>query len=409
MTMLEFATRIYHWFRPPIMLLREPPPLPAPAKPAVTEQRGTGGEFYFRETILDQLDYYMTCIRRMRRTDRDAYELYTQIGGQILSSEASLDQTRLSPWFLKVRPAFGAVFFGVDARDTEEREGGEKVLVPRFYYFRKYNPQRPPPEVQRVRRDGGDIYVVTAFWDKPEHRSDKAFKKGGVPWDIPVLVTPDGSVQMLKVLNSDPVKVRCTKDKRDKRFVYIPQRRWEIYEPLVRWAKYHKMEPEAYLASLFIEVANMYEQGNASVIRVTAMRGDLAAAFAVNIKRTPYFFKDRDVVLGDHGQVKRIFHIVRPHVRATGSAVKMHFRGLRDFHWNGYEIKITVPVRDHVSPTDFNVGLVDLDESEDLTGTLTMGQMGAMFRDHIIRGKSLSKALDKQERLSAKMMDGRAR
>lgn len=35
------------------------------------EEDGLGGRFKFKDTILDQLDYYFKCMQRLKRTDRD--------------------------------------------------------------------------------------------------------------------------------------------------------------------------------------------------------------------------------------------------------------------------------------------------------------------------------------------------
>ena len=42
------------------------------------------GEFYFRHTILDQLDRYFVILKRMKSGDKEAYDLYSQLGAYIL-------------------------------------------------------------------------------------------------------------------------------------------------------------------------------------------------------------------------------------------------------------------------------------------------------------------------------------
>jgi hypothetical protein len=117
-----------------------------------------------------------------------------------------------------------------------------------------------------------------------------------------------------------------------------------------------------------------------SMVRVEASKGAEIAVFGVDITRTPYFFKDRDKVEG-----RRIFHIVRTHqrVRADGTVrpIKTHFRGLRYFRWNGYDIKITVPGWHHKDITSFAAGLLD-DEKYIEGKHMTMEQMGEFLHDH---------------------------
>ena len=125
------------------------------------------------------------------------------------------------------------------------------------------------------------------------------------------------------------------------------------------------MPPEDYLCRVFMEAALMYESAAlGSMIRITATKGKLTATFGVDVKRTSYFFSDRDVVLNAKGSTARIFHIVRPHTRKDGSVVPMHFRGLNQFEWAGHQINITVPGRDHVPLPEIDFGAVDMSEQE---------------------------------------------
>jgi len=370
----------------------------APAAPKLLPPEDSG-EFYFREAILDQLDYYMKCLARMRRADLDSYQLYSELGGNVLPEGAlswfakvgafkdeidlPLDAT-LSPWFRDTMPSFGAIFVGKVARDIEAKE---KAWVPRFFYFRKYDRRLAPPEIQRAAN--GAVYVVTVFWDDLEGRWNKQ-RKSGVPQDFPVVVGPDGSVKVLRILVQDNTSIRHKQGKdRGKKFT-IPRRKWVAADPWFElWAKEYGAATEKYLTALFVQLANTYEIANASMVRIAASKGDLTAAFGVNIKRTPYFFKDREVNLTDSGKRRRIFHIVRPHVRKNGSAVKMHFRGERSFEWNGYRIHVTVPGRDHENLAEFSVGMGD--EIKIKEPSVGMKEIARGWRQHM-NGKPLRDA-----------------
>jgi len=98
-----------------------------------------------------------------------------------------------------------------------------------------------------------------------------------------------------------------------------------------------------------------------SLLLAVAAKDNLIAVFGVDIKRVPFFFRDREHVFdAKTGKKKRIFHIVRPHPRVTSSTgVKMHFRGLRKFAWNGYGISITVPGRDHENFYELDLPAID--------------------------------------------------
>lgn len=84
------------------------------------------------------------------------------------------------------------------------------------------------------------------------------------------------------------------------------------------------------------------EQG----LTIRVRKDGLSAVFAIDMLRTPYFFADREKVVTENGQTKKIFHIVRGHWRTLAGGhrkfIKPHFRGLREFDWNGYEVRISL-------------------------------------------------------------------
>ena len=189
------------------------------------------GQYYFRDAILDQLDVYFTYLKRMKKTDRDAYNKHSRVGIQIMPQSAvnSFDKWRrdheeneLSAWWKTHRPAFGAVSYGIDKVGLEEEKiwtanmspeqreqhnkgkGDPKILnhgriatmtggkhveiegeqiktgvvwVPKFLYFNKW--EKPPATVQKCTGDG-DVYSMTVYWDRTDglnraaHRSNKS-------------------------------------------------------------------------------------------------------------------------------------------------------------------------------------------------------------------------------------------
>jgi hypothetical protein len=80
---------------------------------------------------------------------------------------------------------------------------------------------------------------------------------------------------------------------------------------------------------------------------IRAKKEGCIAAFGIDVKRGKYFFADREVELATDGRKKRIFHSVIAHDRHIGqnrtTRVRDHYRGLRDFNWNGYGIHIVWP------------------------------------------------------------------
>lgn len=65
--------------------------------------------------------------------------------------------------------------------------------------------------------------------------------------------------------------------------------------------------------------------------------------FSIAPEHTAAYFADRDLVVNEHGTRKRIIHFVREHTRGNGAIVKAHVRGVRHFHWKGFECNVTAP------------------------------------------------------------------
>lgn len=342
------------------------------------EQAELYGEFNFRDTILEQLECYFVYLHRMKKKDHDSYHFYKQVGATVLPyiatgsynrqrEEDKLEQEKhneeqltLPSWFNQQRPSFGCYVYGADP-ETEKYETETKlpnskmeVWVPKFLYFIKYS--CPPPEMQPM--SGGDIYKMTVWWDRPFDSKRK--RKYGVPQEFGIFVSRDGKqVIALRHLDTKMITIRC---KRKFKTFEIPQRAWQIPGEFEEWAKLHGLDVQRFLSNLFIRTIKTHEQSQYSMIRVAATKDDTTAIFSVNVRRTSYFFQDRDIHLNEAGGRKRVFHMVRAHNRKTKSGeidIKFHFRGEREFTWAGYQVAITVPSRDHFMMDEFDVGVED--------------------------------------------------
>lgn len=340
---------------PPVICLPDLTPRRPPATaPAVLTP--TPGLFYFRGAILDQLDDYMVYLKRMRRADPEAYSIYSKVGagispvnGPISHDDKPWREPALSSWFRDTLPSFGAIAYVSPQIEKDEDE--HKRLYPRFMWFTKY--ERQSPTVEFTTR--GASYCCTVYWDK-QSRSGMTH---GSPQQFPVVILPDGRVELLRV-SLNQTQVIHHKHGRHRGYTsQVPHQRWGIWPEFIRWAQDHKAEPSRFLAGVFTNAANRFQAVNSSMIRVTARKNGIAATFGVDVTRTPYFFADRDETVSQTGSKQRIFHIVRPHVRANGRGVRLHFRGLRRFTWNGYDIHITVPGLEHLDLTEFDVGAYD--------------------------------------------------
>ena len=342
-----FLFRILFWIWPQKSTPTDELSELAPKRRRREKHQSTPGEFYFKENILDRLDDYFVVIKRMRK-DRDAQKLYSKYGGIVLPEHhwksTFADAAELSPWFLQTRPAFGAVFFPRTNWGKEEK----RLLFPKFLYFRKYAKNKGPPEIQKA---NGDLYVGTVYWDAPEAKKLKC----GVPQDFAVCVAEDGTITALRILQTVHQVIKSKKGEE----YSIPMRRWQMYD-YRGWLDWKDRTASESLCQWFCVAANSWEGAAMSMTKVRVKRGNVNAVFSVNMLRTPYFFKDRDVTINKAGSRKRIFHIVRTHKRNLADGretyVKSHFRGEREFRWNNYSVRITVPGWHHHNMADFNFG-----------------------------------------------------
>lgn len=323
------------------------------------------GEFFFRESILDQLDGYMSVVRRMRKYDPAAYSLYRNVGGRILPDSAALFPSEVAPshqleaWWRENRPSFGMVFFSRSDMHVRAETEGSGGMFPRAFAFTKYNRRHAPQAIQPA--GAGDVYVCSIYWD--EHGRGGAARLTGNT-SFPVCVRPSGEVVVLKTLETKEHIVRAKKKIRGRAGSFsVPQRNWAHAEFATDWADQIGEDTAAWLRYLFVMTANSYVAASASVTKVRATKGRITAAFGVNIERTPYFFADREATTRDRaGRKTKIFHIVRAHSRTVNGRdqwVRTHFRGEREFQWNGYRIEISVPGWHHKDLSTFVAGAID--------------------------------------------------
>jgi hypothetical protein len=160
--------------------------------------------------------------------------------------------------------------------------------------------------------------------------------------------------------------------------------RWEYPHSYRDWAKSHGVPVKLYLAHIFITAVRDWESANLSSIRVNVHKGSLTAVFGIAPARLAYFFQDREVTVDNQGHTSRIFHYVKPHQRKTGTLVKGHFRGLREFDWAGYHVQITVPGLHHTSLTAYSYGVQEHKKFDKKWVTQT--ELGELMADYIRTG-----------------------
>ncbi len=334
---------------------KAPPVAPSPPKAPRPKVDIDGiernGSFYLRGAILDELDRYMTYIRRMKRADPEAYALYSKVGAHITPSQTlmSLD---LNCWWKDKsnRPSFGAISM------CKEEEGKALVNV-RFAYFQKL--EKAGVDVQK---SDGDVYRVTCYLD------DKVIlkkRKHGVPVSFYIDIDLHGNVRLLKTFGP----------------VVHPIGKSDFVRMEWCYPKYPRGGSKR-AAEIFSLFADAFYLSNLSGFQVRASKNGDTAVFAIAENRATYFFRDRDDTQGK----KKIFHAVRAHKRDVDGKtvnVRTHYRGLRSFNWQGYDITISVPGLHHAAPTDARFSGLEFDAFDENVGDfMDIPQVGEYLGSH---------------------------
>jgi hypothetical protein len=236
------------------------------------------------------------------------------------------DLSGLNDWWMKGnRPAFGAV--------TMATVDDEETIHAKFGYFVKL---RKPPDFVQMAKNDCDVYRVGFLYVDGKKRNDP-----GALVHFYISVNCDGLILPLK-------EKMFRRELRD-----IPIHEWSHSQTLEIFLKNKNLLSGGGIKNastiLFACVANAHIESK-GMIQILAKRRTVNSVFSVSPKSMATFFKDRVPVKID-GKTKRIFHIVKPHKRSNDSIVKMHFRGLRDFQWNGYKVHVSVPHLHHASIT----------------------------------------------------------
>jgi hypothetical protein len=341
---------------------------------------GQTGEFYFRDDVLDKLDHYMIYVRRLRRKHPDAYASYTKLGGSIIPTPTMIEYLDVPSWFCQTLPSFCCTSLAV-GKSFEERDAKEGRYSPRFIMLTK-NANRPT-KVQYVAN-------VAAYYTVMVYFAVRTAKSPSAILEYPIALLKDGSAVACRSLVESYQNIKSKKGS-----MLIEGVRWGFHGAFHDWGAEQSppVSAEKVMTKVFTAAASAYERQNSSVIRVAARKGGDVACFALNVLRTPSFFKDRQVTIDGNGVSKRIFHITRTHPRTLADGrvipIKTHFRGLRNFMWNGYEINISVPGKHHANTAEFDLGSYDRDELKSTKGYLTVNQMGDAIQQHISTGRPM--------------------
>lgn len=113
-------------------------------------------------------------------------------------------------------------------------------------------------------------------------------------------------------------------------------------------------------------------------VRFTKNRKALVVPIGFDSAKT--FFKERIPVRSKAGRSSPIFHFVTAHSRKNGSNVRMHFKGLRSFVWNGFGVQINIPGKHARMISAFDVAGVEYDFEPPGSDYITEDQLAEQIK-----------------------------
>jgi len=307
-----------------------------PAKKKITRkqrERFHHGAHYYLTDLLDQMDRAFEGMTALKKADPAAFRRFQKMSCNVYSKDyMALESNNDKEWAsrgnqfaIKVDqiPAQGCIFV------PHHWENKDKDLCyPIFIY---YNRIKRPINVQQA---NGIVLEVGFCWGR---KDDPV-----VAETFFVSVNDDCSVQILKQLTQKQERVQRKVKRKHTGDFSIIRTTWR--EPqLLQDMCIHRNETPEQTAYDAVWMAINGSLATDSGINVRVSKGTKRLTFAIDMLRTPYFFKDREKVVNENGNTKKIFHIVAAHKRVVNGVeqvVKSHTRGLRKFMWNDYKVNI---------------------------------------------------------------------
>jgi hypothetical protein len=345
------------------------------AVPKATNRRADVEEnhqWYFKRDILEQLDEYMFCVDRMRKTDPEGYRLFSKIGVALLPRQGMTEFDAVGPRWKdpKLMPGFGGI--AILGEPIKEDWLGFKIG-----YFRMIT--KPPLDVEPAQK-GETVFHVVGFHTK----MDSNTKWNKISTDFFIAINRRRKIRPLLRVFSQNQDIKHRDQRKRGAKTTLVRRGWSYGAYLED--NDQKEPPHIRASRIFSILVNQYESASGA-LRVSCTKGKNTAMFGVDLLRTPYFFDDRDVTLNERGSKRRIFHIVRTHKRIRNGVegfVKSHFRGERKFYWKGYKCVISMPGKHHTDLMDANIGLHVFDGDEAMPdGMTTTGRFAKRLADSL--------------------------
>ena len=302
------------------------------------------GAHYYLSDLLDVMPRAFLGLNMLQKTDPEIHKLFSKTGCAIVSKDMRVAATKTGYIDFKNAPSFGCAHMVGRAHD-DDYEGAYPIIC----FFNKIKrPINVQPSNDMI-YEFGVVYDTKHLAKCPPAILEKVYMS----------VNEDGALKALKTCSPTWVPVGKTS---------FSRMAWKYPDLLERYAQDWGDTDIEGVASWWFNIISHLAMSSESGLTVRVKKKKSVISFAIDMERTPYFFSDREKVVTSKGQTKKIFHIVRGHMRkmsdGTEKHIKSHFRGLRKFVWNGYDVSISLAGKHHNSMFSFT-GDIELAANEE--------------------------------------------
>jgi hypothetical protein len=341
-------------------------------------------QIYHIGDILNGIGEYFKALRALRRHDFSTYSLFRKIGAVILSGSGdAMYYNQLDPRIPSDPHKWPAFFMSAYTMPGYRKNEGD-FATPRMVYFQKYRPHHSrlvtPPRPNSILYEGNLFYAP--YW----------LPKGMLnPFMIAVDLN-DGTISSVPFRHGQYQRIRSHGEEitiHHNRMIHSHDLR-EIWHEVKHRNGGSPHTPHTlndFASNLFF-LALSGTIAALDGIQVNVSRGKDVGRFGVPIERSAEFFRNREFAANSKGSRARIFHYVRPHDRVGTTGVRAHYRGAREFEWNGLKVWLTVPRYHHKLLEEFNGAAISVDEKLPIPkGLIPHDRLGDMMADVVIHHK----------------------
>jgi hypothetical protein len=324
--------------------------------------------FYYLDNLLSEIPTARRIMRKFRQLDDDAYRYHAKVGVRLVANGIAPDDDAYRR-FVRLLPSAAMVYF--------PPVEGEKVSM--CVYFCRVTRASPHIAVPMGSRA---VYRVTLVYTPTSKGRAVGYSYLVAVKDSSIQAIPERSVSHC-ILPRGGSFSRVTwgmSHGLEIHWRFMTSEKEKDSEKEKEAKKTWGSTPAEFGAFLFYITTGYVETDKEFHVR--AERDNISVSFGVALKRTPYFFKNRDKVVNERGKTRPIFHAVEGHTRVLPSgkesSVKPHYRGLRRFTWAGESVTITQP--EH-SVLEWNLSAIESDDDTVGEGMMPMGDMGSFVID----------------------------